>query len=147
MGAILTSRIRHRIIRRMLGIEINDAISATGQTIERHNPSSPVALQRLAENVVCHSEDIDTINRELKNFLYAELYRHHRVVRMAVKAERLLSQLFETYIAEPAQLPPTVQKAIEERGLYRAVTDHIAGMTDRYALEEWERLFDPFTRP
>jgi dGTPase len=65
---------------------------------------------------------------------------------MAVKAERFITQLFETYVAEPDQLPPSVQRAVEERGLYRAVTDYIAGMTDRFALTEWQRLFDPFTR-
>jgi dGTPase len=89
---------------------------------------------------------MNDLNHELKSFLYNEMYRHYRVVRMAVKAERFISQLFETYVAEPAQMPPSVQQAADERGLYRAVTDYIAGMTDRFALQEWERLFDPFTR-
>ena len=145
-GRLFTEQIRQRMIRRMLGIEINDVIGASGALLDDLNPTSSEALQRLPRNVMVHSDPIGVINRELKDFLYNNMYRHHRVVRMAVKAERFITQLFETYIAEPNQLPPSVQRAVEERGLYRAVTDYIAGMTDRFALTEWQRLFDPFTR-
>ncbi len=145
-GKGFSEMVRHRIIRRMLGIEIDDVITATGALIAKHDLPSPEALQRLPYNVVIHSDEFNAINHELKMFLYEQLYRHHRVVRMAVKAERFITQMFETYTAEPAQLPQTVQKAAEVRSLQRAVTDYIAGMTDRYALEEWQRLFDPYTR-
>jgi len=145
-GNQFNEQIRHRIIRRMIGIEIDDVIRATGDQLAQLDLPSADALQRLPHNVVCHSAELNEINREHKDFLYRELYRHHRVVRMAVKAERFITELFNTYTAEPAQLPPTVQQAVEQRGLYRGVTDYIAGMTDRYALQEWERLFDPFTR-
>lgn len=145
-GRDFSEQIRHRMIRRMLGIEIDDVIKATGAVLERFKPDSPQAIQRLPENVVRHSDELKRLNAELKAFLYQQMYRHHRVVRMAVKAERFITQIFETYIKEPQQLPPSVQRAAEERGLHRAVTDYIAGMTDRYALQEWQRLFDPFTR-
>jgi dGTPase len=145
-GQSFSEQIRQRMIRRMLGIEINDVIEASGALLDDLNPVSSEALQRLPRNVMIHSDSIQTINRELKDFLYNNMYRHHRVVRMAVKAERFITQLFETYVAEPDQLPPSVQRAVKERGLYRAVTDYIAGMTDRFALTEWQRLFDPFTR-
>jgi dGTPase len=146
-GRDFSEQIRHRLIRRMLGIEINDVIEATGALLTEHALSSADALQRLPYNVMVHSDRINALNRELKDFLYTNLYRHHRVVRMAVKAERFITQLFETYLAEPEQLPPSVQQAAEHRGPQRAITDYIAGMTDRYALQEWQRLFDPFTRP
>jgi dGTPase len=145
-GRDFSEQIRHRMIRRMLGIEIDDVIKATGTVLERLKPDSPQAIQRLPENIVRHSDELKRLNAELKAFLYQQMYRHHRVVRMAVKAERFITQIFETYIKEPQQLPPSVQRAAEERGLHRAVTDYIAGMTDRYALQEWQRLFDPFTR-
>ena len=145
-GQQFTEQIRHRIIRRMLGIEIDDVIQATGALLAQYSPASPDALQELPRNVVVHSDNINVLNRELKNFLYHQMYRHHRVVRMAVKAERVITELFATYVKEPAQLPPSVQQAADERGLRRAVTDYIAGMTDRYALQEWQRLFDPFSR-
>jgi dGTPase len=75
------------------------------------------------------------------------MYRHYRVARMSEKAYRFLRELFEAYIREPRQLPPEIQTKIEARGLHRVVADYLAGMTDRYALLEWQRLFDPFTRP
>jgi dGTPase len=145
-GQEFSEQIRHRLIRRMLGLEISDAIRATARMLEEHDLPSSEALQRLPYNVVAHSDTMRLQNGTLKNFLYTQMYRHYRVVRMAVKAEQFITEIFQTYIAEPGQLPPSVQRAIEERGLRRAVTDYIAGMTDRYALTEWQRLFDPFTR-
>jgi dGTPase len=86
-------------------------------------------------------------NRELKDFLYSKMYRHYRVVRMQVKAERILSDLFEAYCAEPSTLPEHIQRTIELRGLKRAICDYIAGMTDRYAIEEHQKLFNPTEKP
>jgi dGTPase len=145
-GRGFSEQVRHRMIRRLVGIEIDDVIEATGALLAKHDPRSSAALQALPRNVVVHSDEMNRLNRELKDFLFAEMYRHHRVARMAVKAERFITEVFATYTSEPAQLPPSVQKAVEERGLHRAVTDYIAGMTDRYALEEWKRLYNPFTR-
>jgi dGTPase len=87
--------------------------------------------------------------RELKDFLYANMYNHYRVVRMAQKAERTLIQLFEAYLSEPAQLPDSARARLAESGhsLKRVVCDYIAGMTDRFALEEYQKLYDPMTRP
>jgi len=104
-------------------------------------------LQRLAYNVIGYSEDLHRRNRQLKDFLYANMYRHHRVVRMAVKAERIITDLFTAYRSEPAMLPRHVQTSIETRGLERTICDYIAGMTDRYALKEHDKLFDPSTLP
>lgn len=145
-GRNFTEQIRHRMIRRLLGIEIDDVIQATGSLLQQYQPDSPETLQILSQNIVVHTEQLQEFNRELKDFLYTKLYRHYRVVRMAVKAERFIRGIFETYQSQPDQLPPSVQTAASERGLNRAITDYIAGMTDRYALEEWQRLFDPFTR-
>jgi dGTPase len=86
-------------------------------------------------------------NRQLKDFLYANMYRNHRVVRMAVKAERIIMDLFKAYHSEPAMLPQHVQEFIDARGLERTICDYIAGMTDRYALQEHSKLFDPSSLP
>ncbi len=77
-----------------------------------------------------------TRNRELKDFLYTRLYRHYRVIRMQVKAERIIEDLFNSYKAEPLVLPTHVQQWIPARGLERTICDYIAGMTDRFALDE-----------
>jgi dGTPase len=88
--------------------------------------------------------------RELKDFLYKHMYRHYRVVRMAQKAERFITELFKAYVQEPNMLPDATQlRLVEADGQprERIVTDYIAGMTDRYALQEYQRLFDPFMKP
>ena len=74
------------------------------------------------------------------------LYRHHRVVRMFVKAGKVMAELFGAYMAEPSQLPPHILERCEREPLARVVADYIAGMTDRYALEEYRKLFDPLAK-
>jgi dGTPase len=75
------------------------------------------------------------------------LYRHHRVMRMAVKAQRVMRELFTAYLSEPRQLPPHVlEREVQGESLARVVADYIAGMTDRFALEEHRKLFDPFEK-
>jgi dGTPase len=138
---------RHRLIRRLIGLEVTDLVQATDQRLRESAVRSVEELQRLPYNVIGYSEDNQRRNRQLKDFLYNNLYRHYRVVRMAVKAERIISDLFSAYQAEPNILPHPVQALVEERGLQRTICDYIAGMTDRFAIEEYHKLFDPTTRP
>ena len=138
---------RHRIIRRLIGIEVDDLIQATDQRLRQSGVRSVEELQLLPYNVVGFSEEMHRRNRELKDFLFTNLYRHFRVMRMAVKAERILTDLFQAYHLEPTTLPKHVQGQIEERSLERTICDYIAGMTDRYAVEEYQKLYDPSTLP
>ena len=138
---------RHRLIRRLIGTLVTDVVDATSQQIDAARPKSARELQQLDHNVAGYTSDTHRRNRELKNFLYNELYRHHRVVRMAVKAERTITMLFNAYLEEPSMLDATYQKLIDKRGLERTICDYIAGMTDRYAIEEHQKLFDPRTLP
>ena len=146
-GPYLSEMDRHTIVRELIGLQVNDVIQHTGAQIEQNNLQSPEDVQRLDRNIVGHSDEIQHLNREWKDFLYHNLYRHYRVVRMSVKAERFLTDLFNEYIRVPEQLKPNTRERVERVGLYRVVCDYVAGMTDRYALQEWERLFSPFVRP
>jgi dGTPase len=83
----------------------------------------------------------------MKDFLYANMYRQHRVVRMAVKAEQIITDLFKAYQSDPEILPEHVQESIGNRGLERTICDYIAGMTDRFAVQEHQKIFDPTTLP
>jgi dGTPase len=74
------------------------------------------------------------------------MYRHYRLVRMQVRAERFISDLFTAYVSHPRMLPTKTQEQLATRSVQRTVTDYIAGMTDRYALDEWQRLFSPYER-
>ncbi len=138
---------RHRLVRRLINLEVTDLVHTTDQRLRESGVRSVEELQRLPYNVVSHSEGMRRRNRELKDFLYKNLYNHPRVVRMAQKAERILSDLFAAYTHRPEILPRHIQARIEEYGLHRAVCDYIAGMTDRFAIEEHRKLFDPLVRP
>ncbi len=146
-GGQLDEMTRHRVVRRLIGIEVNDLIHATDQRLRESGVRSVEELQRLPYNVVGFSEDMRRRNRELKDFLFNNLYRHYRVMRMSVKAERFLTDLFQAYCSEPSILPRHVQEIIPERGLERTACDYIAGMTDRFAIEEHQKLFDPTKLP
>jgi len=146
-GPELDKMDRHRLIRQLVGILVNDAIEATAQRIKESRVRSAVAVQKLDYNLAGFSEDTTRRNRELKDFLYAKLYRHHRVVRMSVKAERVITDLFKAYCDEPSMLPLSFQHLIDEYGLERTICDYLAGMTDRYAVEEHGKLFDPSSLP
>jgi len=139
--------IRHRIIRKLIGLEVSDIVHTTDQQLREKSVRSVEELQRLPFNVIGFSEDMHRRNRELKDFLYKNLYRHYRVMRMTVKAERIITDLFNAYRSEPTILPPQIRTWVQERGLERAICDYIAGMTDRYAVEEYQKLFDPKTLP
>lgn len=146
-GAELSELDRHRLIRRLIGMEVTDVIEATEARLRESSVRSPLDVQRLSYNLVGHSDEMRRHNRELKDFLFRNMYRNYRVVRMQTKAERIISDLFHAYRAEPSILPEHVQKQIPLRGLERTICDYIAGMTDRYAIEEHQRLFDPQIKP
>ena len=146
-GPILSDMERHRMIRHLVGLMVTDMVEATDTRLRESAVKSPLDIQKLKHNVIGYSEDMQRRHRELKDFLYAKLYRHYRVVRMQVKAERNITELFNAYRTEPAILPDHVQKMIDKRGLERTICDYIAGMTDRYAIEEYEKLFNPGEKP
>jgi dGTPase len=136
---------RHRIIRRLIGMEMNDVLEEFRFQVDSNKIESVADVQLADHNVVSFSKDFMHRNRELKDFLYENMYRHHRVYRMQVKAERILEDLFRAYNERTKILPEEVQQRFETFGEARAISDYIAGMTDRFALAEHSRLFDPQT--
>ena len=146
-GSILSDMERHRMIRQLVGLLVTDMIKSTDTRLKESKVNSFLDIQKLKHNVVGYSEEMQRRNRELKDLLYKKLYRHFRVVRMQVKAERIISDLFHAYHSEPTTLPGHVQSLIEKRGLERTICDHIAGMTDRYAAEEHQKMFNPLEKP
>jgi dGTPase len=96
--------------------------------------------------LVGFGQSMERKNAELKQFLLEHLYRHYRVIRMSEKARRIIHDLFKVYADSPRQLPPSFSTRIATEGMPRVVCDYIAGMTDRFALEEHRKLFDPHAR-
>jgi dGTPase len=139
---------RHRLIRALIGWGVTDAARSTAYRLAQAGIESADELRQHGRPVMGFSEEAQTRHQELKAFLYRGLYRHWRVVRMASKAQRVLQALWEAYTLEPAQLPHSVQARIaaSEEPMERIVCDYVAGMTDRFALDEHARLFDPAVR-
>ena len=135
------------MIRELVGLMVTDLVKATHDEIRSSGVTSALGVQQLQRNLVGYTADMQRRHRELKDFLYQKLYSHYRVLRMAVKAERVISDLFGAYLGEPAILPTGLEAAVAKRGLERAVCDYIAGMTDRFAIEEHGKLFDPLEKP
>ncbi len=146
-GPELDELARHRMIRRLINLEVTDLVYATDIRLRENSVRSVIDLQRLSFNLMGCSEEMHRRNRQLKDFLYANLYRHPRVMRMQMKAERIIRSLFKAYRDEPAVMPRHIQGWIAERGKERSICDYVAGMTDRYASEEYSKLYDPATKP
>ena len=141
-----TSMHRHEIIRELIGLSVSDVMTRTTEVLSANGIDSPEKLQQHKENVVGYTPDFGQKVRALKKFLYERMYRHYRLVRMQTKAERFIAGLFEAYVKEPHMLPRETQERLDHASVERVVADYIAGMTDRYALDDWQRLYDPYIR-
>jgi dGTPase len=139
---------RHRIIRALIGWGVTDVAQTTARRLADEDIDSVAKLRARGTQIIGLSDGALANHRELKAFLYQQLYRHWRVMRMAAKARRVLEAIFAAYVQEPGQLPYEVQTQIEtsEDSMERGVCDYVAGMTDRFALDEYARLFDPTVR-
>ena len=137
---------RHRIIRRLVGKEVSDVVAATQAQLEQHQITSIEDIRNLPDKIVVHSDEVKRLDRQLKDFLYNNLYTHWRVMRMDRKARRFIGEMFDAYVTSPIILPAAVQERLKQKALHRTVCDYIAGMTDRFALQEHERLFNPMSR-
>jgi dGTPase len=146
-GGEMDDLTRHTMIRQLIGMEIDDVLNHTESNLKNHSIRSVEEVQRLPFNIVGFSEEMLRRNRVLKDFLFNNLYRHYRVQRMAFKADQILSELFRTYMQEPSVLPKHVQERMGKSVPERAVCDYIAGMTDRFAVDEHQKLFDPTLLP
>jgi len=133
-------------ISHLIGLLIRDLVEQTRSNISAARIRSLDEVRRQTGNLVSFSVATAARNRELKTFLYENLYSHYKVERMRIKAERFLTLLFENYLQNPTLLPSSYQAKYGQYGRERVVCDYIAGMTDRYALDEYKRLFEPYER-
>jgi dGTPase len=137
---------RHAVIRELIGMMVTDVVETTAANLGASGVNSAEEVQLLPSLVVGYSPAMTQKIRPLKDFLYQQMYRHYRLMRMQAKAERFISEMFQAYYRLPEMLPTATQARLEQTPLERVITDYIAGMTDRYALDEWEKLFDPYRK-
>ena len=145
-GTPLSHIFRHEIIRELIGRSVRNVLSYTSTNLDAHQLDTPEKIQDHAGNIVGYTEEFGEKIQQLKNFLYQRMYRHYRLMRMQFKAERFISEMFNVYMNDPQMLPDAAQANLETIPLPRVITDYIAGMTDRYALDEWKKIFDPYER-
>lgn len=143
-------RLVHETIRRMINRTIIDLVDTTRAKLEMVKPHTINDVRDHSGTLVSFNESMYSANHELKQFLRQNLYSHYRVQRMSNKAQRIIDSLFGTFMDEPKLLNPEYQshvRFLEDAdgisGRARAIADYIAGMTDRFAITEYRRIFDP----
>jgi dGTPase len=144
--AVDPRRLRTVALRGVIDVLVTDLIEATGRSIRASGALTVDEVRHVGHPLAGLSPEVAAQNRALKDFLREHLYQHHRIERMKDKAARVLRSLFSRYLENPKLLPDDTRRRADRLGLHRAIADYIAGMTDRYASEEYRRLFDPAVR-
>ena len=144
----------HEIIRRLIDRQVGDLVAATASRLEREGCATPDDIRGAGEPMAAFSGEMAEANQTLKRFLRRELYRHYRVMRMALKGGKVIEALWQAFMEEPVMLPTEFRRRAERAesekgpaGRATVVADYVAGMTDRYAIREHGRIFDPYQRP
>jgi dGTPase len=132
----------HELTRRLITRFIEDAIGETSRRIAESGVDSPDAVAAGGRTLVGHSAVIEGADRDIKAFLIARMYRHPEVKKVREQADAIVRRLFMAYMADPSTMPPEWAAKADRETRARAVADYIAGMTDRFAIAEYARLFD-----
>jgi len=140
----------HEVVRRLIGCQVIDLVETSANRLADAAPADIEAVRTAGEPLIRFSEAMREKNLELKRFLRTRLYRHYRVHRMTSKAARTITALFTAFYEDPRLLPDdALRHALQQEaaggdsGRARAVADYIAGMTDRFAIAEYDRVFNP----
>ncbi|MEJ2553716.1 MAG: deoxyguanosinetriphosphate triphosphohydrolase, partial [Gammaproteobacteria bacterium] len=143
-------RLIHETVRRMINRQVTDLVEASRERLAAVAPADGAAVRAHAAPLIGFSDVMREHNLELKRFLRRQLYQHYKVKRMSAKAQRVIRTLFDVFMEDPALLPPefsghtrSLEEALGTAGRARGVSDYVAGMTDRYAITEYERVFNP----
>jgi dGTPase len=133
-------------IRLLINHQVNDLLDQARPKLRKLTESKAGFTRKECQALLDFSREMKQWKKELKVYLHRNLYQHYRVVRMTDKGQRFIKQLFGVYAEKPDLLAPNVRQRIGKDSLERVVCDYIAGMTDRFALDEYKRLFEPYER-
>ncbi len=137
---LLGAELHQNIIRDIIDLQVRDVVATSAAAVAATGPAGAEEARRQPGPLIRYSEELGRANRELRQFLYANVYYHPRVAEVNRRACEMLRSVFAAYLREPERLGDSAARRIESEGLYRTVCDYIAGMTDRYLLEEHARL-------
>ena len=143
-------RMIHEVIRRMINRQVTDLVEESWRRLGKAAPGNIEEVRAQSMPLIAFSDAMQKQNLELKRFLHTKLYQHYRVRRMTVKAQEVIRALFDIFIEDPRLLSPENAKHVADlekshglAGRARGVADYLAGMTDRYAIAEHARVFNP----
>jgi len=137
---------KYQTIRHLINEQVTDLIEQSEKNIKRFAISTPNDTTQIPEKIIIFTKPMIEMRKPLREFLTKNLYQHFRVIRMANKAYRFIMDLFTVYLENPNQLPPTTKARLVGEDKQRVICDYIAGMTDRYALDEYKKFFEPYER-
>ena len=146
-GELAPRREVHEVVRRLINAQVVDLVETSRERLRLAAPADIDEVRAAGQALIGFSETMQRQNLELKQFLRRKLYRHWRVHRRTVKARHIVTGLFEAFLADPLLLPDSARELVvdqhDRRSLALGIADYIAGMTDRYAIGEYERTIDP----
>jgi dGTPase len=141
---------KYNVTRALINIQITNLTGNTINNLLENSIDSLDKVRRFKKQLVEFDDKTEKLHKNLKEFLYNNMYKHYKVIRMEEKAERIMTELFNVYVkrgkGDESILPPQVKKRLEKDSLKRVIADYIAGMTDRFILEEYKKLFDPYEK-
>lgn len=137
---------KYQIIRSLINSQVTDVLHHTEANIRKFKIQKQSDVAKIPERIVTSSKQAQILRRSMREFLMKNLYQHYRVVRMSNKAYRFITSLFKIYLDQSEQLPPSTQHRLKKENKHRVICDYIAGMTDRYALDEYNKFFAPYER-
>jgi dGTPase len=138
--------VRRPVLDRMIERLIDDVVTETIKRTQSADVKTVEDVRHAREPMVAFSTETLPLARELEGCLVQRVYRHHRLVRMDTKARSFIERIFDAYVRDPAMLPPRFSSRVDAQGEHRVVCDYIAGMTDRFCQDEYNRLFQPHER-
>ncbi len=138
--------LRSLCVRELINTLVTDVLEESARRIESVNPKSVDDVRRAPYPLIGFSSAMEEQLQYAGKFLYENMYRHYKVLRMATKARIIIEALFEAYMKEPKQLPRTSRMRLETDSKEQVIADYIAGMTDRYAMQEYKKLYDPYEK-
>ncbi|HEY2712366.1 MAG TPA: deoxyguanosinetriphosphate triphosphohydrolase [Chthoniobacterales bacterium] len=144
--ALLGVDLHQTIIRDIIDLQVRDVVATSAEAIATAAPANAEEARAEPAPLIRYSDELAAANRQLRELLYANVYYHPRVVEVNWQACQMLRAVFAAYLREPERLGDGAVRRIESEGLYRTVCDYVAGMTDRYLLEEHERVEGDFDR-
>ena len=137
---------KYLIIRSLINLQVTDVIQEAEKNLRNLKIKSCADLKKTDKKIISFSKRVHDLRKPLRGLLLNNLYHHYRVIRMSIKAKRFIKELFEIYVDKPEQLPGPIQEKIPRDGVKQVVSDYIAGMTDRYCLDEYKKLFNPYEK-